>query len=320
MLRSEETMVSGILAGIFWAIETIVLSFALTKLSFSDPQSVFLASFVSTFIHDSFSTLWSFIYNSVKGNLKRILECLKSADSKFVVIAAILGGPVGMSGYVMTINYMGASIGAVASAIYPAIGAILAYFFLKERLHWYRWIFLIITMVAVYGLSYSSQIEPTNFVLGIIGVLMCSFGWGSDAVILAKSLKSEEIKDEYALLIRQATSCLTYAIVILPLLNGYTLVKEIIEYNISVVVLIGIAALFATISYLFYYKAISKIGPSKAMALNVSYSGWAMIFTIIIQLIKKETVVIEPLTIICTVIVIISSILVAADIKELFKK
>ncbi len=313
-------MVSGILAGVFWAIETIILSMALTKISFSDPQLIFLASFVSTFIHDSFSTFYSFIYNSAKGNLKSIFECMKSDDCKFVVIAAILGGPVGMSGYVMTINYMGASIGAVASAIYPAIGAILAYFFLKERLPWYRWIFLIITMGAVYGLSYSSQIEATNFILGIIGALMCSFGWGADAVILAKSLKSDDIKDEYALLIRQATSSLTYALVILPLFNGHELVKEIFKNDISVVVLIGIAALFATISYLFYYKAITRIGPSKAMALNVSYSGWAMIFTIIIHLIKKETIVIEPLTIICTLVVIISSILVAADLKELFKK
>lgn len=49
------------------------------------------------------------------------------------MLAAVIGGPIGMTGYVLAINYMGASIGAVASAVFPAIGAILAYFFLKEK-------------------------------------------------------------------------------------------------------------------------------------------------------------------------------------------
>ena len=36
-----------------------------------------------------------------------------------------------MTGYVIAVKYMGASVGAVASAVYPAIGSLLAYIFLK---------------------------------------------------------------------------------------------------------------------------------------------------------------------------------------------
>ena len=39
-----------------------------------------------------------------------------------------------MTGYVLSVANMGASIGAVASAIFPAIGAVLAYIFLKEKI------------------------------------------------------------------------------------------------------------------------------------------------------------------------------------------
>ena len=81
---------------------------------------------------------------------------------------------------------MGASIGAVASAVFPAIGAILAFFFLKEKMQWYRWVLLAVTLLGVYGLSYSPELDISNFLLGILGALMCAFGWGIEAVILAK--------------------------------------------------------------------------------------------------------------------------------------
>ncbi len=38
-----------------------------------------------------------------------------------------------------------------------------------------------------------------------------------------------------------------------------------------------LAALFAAVSYLFYYKTIAKKGAAKAMALNITYTAWAMI-------------------------------------------
>lgn len=75
-----------------------------------------------------------------------------------------------------------------------------------------------------------------------------------------------------------------------------------------------IAAFFATVSYLFYYRAISQIKPSMAMALYVSYSAWAMIFTAIFL---HDTSVLSPVNIICTLTVLICGILAAADYKEL---
>ena len=166
-------MTYGILAGLTWALETIILGIALGMSPFvSTEQAVFLAPFVSTFIHDFCSALWAMLYNGVRGNLKNVWKAFCKKGGKFVALAAVIGGPIGMTGYVMAINYMGASIGAVASAIFPAIGSILAYFFLKEKMQWYRWIFLIATLLGVYGLSYSPDLNITNFWLGIIGAMM----------------------------------------------------------------------------------------------------------------------------------------------------
>ncbi|MBE6563562.1 MAG: DMT family transporter [Ruminococcaceae bacterium] len=313
-------MFAGIIAGITWAAATVVLGIALGMSPFcTTEQAIFLAPFVSTFLHDACSAIWATLYNTVKGNFKNVLKALfKTKSGKWVVIAAVIGGPIGMTGYVMAVNYMGASIGAVASAVFPAIGAILAYVFLKEKMKWHQWIFLVLTLLGVYGLSYGGAIETTNFALGIIGALLCSFGWGIEAVVLAKCLKDPEVTDEYALQIRQTTSALTYGIVLLPVLKGWGFTASLFApSNGWLLPTIAIAGLFATVSYLFYYKAISQIGASKAMALNVTYSAWAIFFTVVVL---RDTSVLNPTTIICALVVLICGIFAAADVKEIFKK
>ncbi len=312
-------MISGIIAGITWALETVILGIALGMTPFlSTTQAVFLAPFVSTFLHDACSAIWALIYNGVRGNLGNVWKAFKTKSGKWVVLAAIIGGPIGMTGYVMAVNYMGASIGAVASAIFPAIGSVLAYIFLKEKMKWHQWAFLIATLLGVYGLSYSPNLDIQNFWLGLIGALMCSFGWGIEAVVLAKCLKDPEVTDEYALQIRQTTSALFYGIIILPVLKGWGFTAGLFTSNTGwLIPTIVIAALCATVSYLFYYKAIAQIGASKAMALNVTYSAWAILFTV---LILRDTSVLSPMTILCAVVVLVCGIFAAADFKEILGK
>ena len=198
-------MLAGIIAGITWALETIVLGIALSMTPFvSTEQAVMLAPFVSTFLHDAISAIWACLYNGVRGNLPNVVAALKTRSGKFVSLAAVIGGPMGMTGYVLSVNNMGASIGAVASAIFPAIGAVLAYFFLKEEMQWYRWVFLILSLLGVYGLSWSPDINITNFWLGFAGTLMCAFGWGIEAVIIAKCVQDDAVTDEIALQIRSS--------------------------------------------------------------------------------------------------------------------
>lgn len=309
-------MTAGIIAGITWAVATVVLGIALGMSPFcSTEQAIFLAPFVSTFLHDACSAIWSAVYNGARGNLGNVWKAFRTKSGKWVVIAAVIGGPVGMTGYVMAVNYMGASIGAVASAIFPAIGSILAYLFLKEKMKWYQWIFLIFTLLGVYGLSYSPDLQIENFWLGMLGAVMCAFGWGIEAVILAKSLTDPEVTDEYALQIRQTTSAVFYGLVIIPVLKGWGFTASLFTPATGwLLPTIAIAGLFATVSYLFYYKAISQIGASKAMALNVTYCAWAIVFTV---LILRDTSVLTPMTIVCALVVLVCGIFAAADFKDI---
>ena len=170
--------------------------------------------------------------------------------------------------------------------------------------------------LGVYGLSNSSTLNVRNLSVGIDWHYNVYFWLGIEAVILAKSLKNDDVKDAYALQIRQTTSAIVYGGIILPIINGWPLVISLFTNpkTEEVVLVIALAGLFATISYLFYYKAISKIGPSKAMALDVTYAAWAVIFTV---LFFHDVHIITKSTIVCTAVVLVCGILSATDYREL---
>lgn len=149
---------------------------------------------------------------------------------------------------------------------------------------------------------------------------MCAFGWGIEGVIISKCLKGS-VNSEYALLIRQSVSALIYGFVIIPLLGGVGFTASLFSRtNISALFIIAAAAFFATASYLSYYRAISKIGVSKAMGLNITYTAWTIVFSVIIL---RDFSVLQFGTILCCAVVVVCGILAAADFRELlagFKK
>lgn len=311
-------MISGILAGLTWALETVFMGIALGMSPFlSTQQAISIAPFAATFLHDSFSALVLLLYNAIRGNLKEFPKIFKKPEFKWLVLASAIGGPIGMTGYVMAVNYMGASVGAVASAVYPAIGTVLAFVFLKEKVRWYQWIFLVLTLIGVYGLSYSPDMAVSNFWLGLLGAFMCAFGWGTEAVILAKCLQDPSIKDSCALNLRQCVSALIYGIVILPIIGGWGVIPTLFVGNgPTVLPVIGASALFASVSYLFYYKAIAKLGAAKAMALNITYTAWAIVLSVILL---QDTSALNPLSITCTAVVVVCGILAACDLSVLLR-
>ena len=65
------------------------------------------------------------------------------------------------------------------------------------------------------------------------------------------------------------------------------------------------------------YKAIAQIGASKAMALNVTYTAWAILFTVVIL---RDTSVLTLTTILCSLVVLLCGIFAAADFKDIFGK
>ena len=62
---------------------------------------------------------------------------------------------------------------------------------------------------------------------------------------------------------------------------------------------------------------IGKIGASKAMALNITYTAWAIVFTVVIL---GDLSVLNPFTLLCAAVVVVCGILSATDMRTLFTR
>jgi drug/metabolite transporter (DMT)-like permease len=287
---------SGITSAATWGLDTVLIAIVLGMSPFLPEGAVFLAPFITAFFHDTFSAIWTFVYLASKRQLGSLFKAMKTKSALFVVLAALMGGPVGMTGYLLAVKIIGPSYTAIISSLYPAVGAVLAYVILKEKINKKAWIGLIFAIIGVSVIGYSSGDNGTS-IAGFLCALLCVFGWGSECVICAYGMKGDEVSSELALQIRQMTSAIVYGVLIVPIVGGIGLGFEILRT--SVIWWIGATALSGTVSYLFYYNAIYKIGATRAMGLNITYVVWSIVFDVLINGRK-----IDLMTIICSLMVI----------------
>ena len=125
-------MYYGLLSGILWAVDTVILGVALGMSPYVDSAQ---ASFASAFMHDFFAAAVLLVMMAQKGRLKDTLEAAKTKSGRVVMLGALLGGPIGMSGYLAAINTIGPGYTAAISAFYPAVGSLLAWLLLKEKMN-----------------------------------------------------------------------------------------------------------------------------------------------------------------------------------------
>lgn len=275
-------MFTGLFAGVFWALDTVILGFALARSEFTNTATIILlAPFISTFLHDTISSIWMIIYIAWKKEFHLVRRALQTKSAKFIILGALLGGPIGMSGYVAAINYIGPAYTAIISALFPALGAFLSYIFLKEKMSRLQIFGLCCSILGIIALGYTpNQGAGSQMILGFACALLCCFGWASEAVVCAYGMKDPDISNEQALMIRQTVSAVTYGGILLTVLNGWENTQSILLTPSIYIILV--AAFSGTTSYLCYYKAISTLGAAKAMALNITYSAWAIIFSAIL--------------------------------------
>ncbi len=216
-------MLTGLAGGALWALDTVILGMALALPVFTgDPRAAILAPFASTFLHDLCSSLWMLGYTGLRRQYKAVWQALRTRGGRFVALGALLGGPVGMTGYVLAINAIGPAYTAIISALYPALGTVLAHFFLKEKLRPTGLIGLALSIGGVIALGYTPGTAlPKGQLLGFGCALLCCIGWAAEGVICTYGLQSSTVTNAQALQIRQPVSALTYAIVLLPACKGW---------------------------------------------------------------------------------------------------
>ena len=308
-------MLQGLAAGVFWALDTVILGIALMMTPFvSTEEAIALAPFVSTFLHDFCSSIFMLFYTGVRKQFANTIKAFKTRSGKFILLGALLGGPGGMTGYVNAIHYIGPAYTAIISSMFPAVVALLSFIFLKEKMNRVQIAGLTVSIVGVIILGYvPGETEIRDVGIGFGCALLCCFGWASEAVICAYGMKDPDVSDENALQLRQLVSAAFYGVVILNVFQGWGLTVD--AFPTTAFAVIALSALFGTASYLFYYRAIASIGAGKAVALNITYSAWAIVFSAFLYRTLPDVK-----SVFCATAILFGSAVAGADAKDLSKQ
>lgn len=294
----------GIGSGALWGLDTVILAIALALNPFATDAH---ASLVSAALHDAICALILLIFMAVRGRLKDTWRAMHTRSGRAVMVAALLGGPIGMSGYLLAIDQIGAGYTAIISTFYPALGTALAVLVLKERMRPRQVIALAVAIGAIIATSYTSTSVSGSALWGVLGALAAVVGWGCEAVILAWGMRDDAVDNETALQIRETTSGLTYLVLVVPLGGALSSTGQALT-SPGAMGLVALAAAAGTASYLFYYKAIDLLGAARAMALNISYSAWAVLFAFLLQ-----SIVPAPVQIVLCVVILVGTVLAATE-------
>ena len=294
----------GIGSGALWGLDTVILAIALALNPFASDAH---ASLVSAALHDAVGALILLVFMAMRGRLKDTWRAIHTRSGRAVMVAALLGGPIGMSGYLLAIDQIGAGYTAIISTFYPALGTALAVLVLKERMRPRQVIALAVAIGAIIATSYTSTSVSGSALWGVLGALAAVVGWGCEAVILAWGMRDDAVDNETALQIRETTSGLTYLVLVVPLGGALSSTGQALT-SPGAMGLVALAAAAGTASYLFYYKAIDLLGAARAMALNISYSAWAVLFAFLLQ-----SIVPAPIQIVLCVVILVGTVLAATE-------
>lgn len=251
----------------------------LNHVPFTNPYLWLLAVLTAAAIHDTMAALFSIFYIIHCGKLREIGRSLASRPGRWICVAGFLGGPIGMAGYTLGIKFIGPAYVMPLTALFPALATILAIIFLKERVSFRAMIGLISCIAGAIIISYHhpDAISSTNFKIGLIMALIAVLGWGAEGVLSTKGM--DLLDPSVAFTIRELLSATIYIIVVLPIFGGYSVLYQSLHSFYTLI--IAIAALIGCMSYIFWYSSMNIIGVSRAMSLNVTYSLWGIIFSML---------------------------------------
>ena len=307
-------VIAGLFSGITWALYTIINNLITKNIIFNSYiEKMFIPVLVIVFLHDFFSSIWLFFYLWRKRKLFELKRTIKSKNMFLIFLGALFGGPIGMSGYLLGIKYMGASYTASFSCTYLILGTILSVVFLKEKINLKMIIAVLINMAGIFILNFQvNEMDSDKIsILGIFSLILCIFGWALEGLIASYILKYKNADTEpsIAIFIRQLTSTVFYSFLIIPYIRAYNLVFIVLKSNIALY--IALISVIGSLSFFLWYYSMSIVGVARGISLNISYIIWTIIFEIIVFNVKFQLNFI-----VASILLIVSVILIAISPEE----
>lgn len=288
-------VMSGIFYGLYTAFMTQGMASGIWTTWYGGAASAFAViytlSAVGAGVNDIFSAVWTLIYATVKGKIGDYFRSLKSKPGVILVISAIIGGPIASTCYVLGLQ-LGGSIIIPIAALNAAIGAIIGKFVFKQPLTKKMVLGIVICFAAaalIGSTSFADGIDLSGgAVFGLIAAFCAALGWGIEGAVAG--FGTSMIDPEIGITIRQTTSGISNAIILVPLLSiiggdgvgsGLSFIGHALTDAPSAWLFI-LSGMFAAISFGSWYKGNSMCGAALGMACNGMYAFWGPFFCFIV--------------------------------------
>ncbi len=329
----------GLFSGFSYGLFSAFLALAMTKGVWADwngANKAGLSAFAVLYVvgalgcgvNDTCSAVWSLIMAGVRGKLGDYFRTLNSKPGRLIMLAALMGGPIANSAYVIGLASAGSLIVPI-SALCPAIGAILSRILYKQKLNkrMLLGIAICVSASALIGISSMTGGAHKGVAVGIICAIVAALGWGIEGCIAGYG--TAMVDSEIGITIRQVTSGLSNLLIFIPVIaivggnagNSFHLTAQAFTSS-SAMIWFAVSGLCAYLSYMTWYKGSSMTGVALGMATNGTYSFFGpfccWIILGVIFGIKGWTL--TPISWACAVLMAIGILIIAMNPMDLFKK
>ncbi|QEK11458.1 hypothetical protein FQB35_03200 [Crassaminicella thermophila] len=284
-------IIIALLSGVTYGFYSAFLTLGMTKGVWGDwfgPNTAGLSPFIITFVlaaigsavNDTLSAIWAMFFAAVKGKFVDFLRCLNTTPGRVMVLAALIGGPISSTAYVVGLQKAG-SIVIPITALCPAIGAILGRILFKQELNKRMMLGIVICVIASFMIGSTSVggDAPEGALLGVCIAFVAALGWGFEGCVAGYG--TSMIDSEIGITIRQITSGLSNLIILLPIFGmiaGDVKLSTHLAFEAftsgSAMIWFVVSGFFAYISYMFWYRGNSMCGAALGMACNGTFSFW----------------------------------------------
>ena len=279
---------SGVAYGNYTAFMTLAMTMGVWSVWYgadsglSEFSTLFLLGALGAATTDACSAVWALLIAIFKGKLGDVFRSAVSKPGAILIGAAIIGGPLASTCYVLGLQSAGSIIVPI-SALCPAIGSILSRILFKQPLtpRTLTGIFICFMASAMIGSTGLAENAPPNLFLGLTFGFLAAFGWGLEGCI--GGYATSMIDPEIGITIRQVTSAITNLMILVPLFafigkaDAFAMIGAAFTDTVAMpwFAVAGFAAYFA---FMLWYKGNAMCGTALGMSCNGAFSFWGPFF------------------------------------------
>ena len=301
MMNMKKGIIYGVLSGVSWAVNALLLYNVLNLYVASKGDTTSLkgwillitCALVIALIDSCLAFIAELVILAKMKKLKEFWKTLLSRDSIAVLPAAICSGIFAAVPYVIASNY-NSPLALTMSTAFPAIGALVAVIWFKEKLTKFKFAGILVTIVGVAAMTGLG--EPVPWFIYLIA-LIPAFGYAFEGLFGYNAMRGD-IHPEVTTVMRRAYFIILFALMIVIcciITKDFGYVGELIgsfevnadvfpflsgmvgnKFAIWVILFIGSAC--SAISYAVWYFSMIYGGVGTAQALNITYSAFLVIF------------------------------------------